>query len=175
MDETPMRSARHAGLAVRAAVLAWACAMLTLALAATPAPRQPTPADTLFGQRVTICSYGVKLEALVARAEWAKAVAGATAPGDGMWAVAVVDVTNLGGAEESLYTFAKLRDERGREFKWAQYPPDPIDLSAAYGVKGAYEYFAPAVTEPSVMAFAVPSDAKSLTLRDDPIDPAACA
>lgn len=161
--------------ALRAGALAWAGVMLILAVAAAPAPRQPTPADELVGQHVTICSYGVRLETRVARAEWTREVAGATAPGNEMWAVAVVDVTNQGAADESLYTFARLRDERGREFKWAQYSPDPIDLAAAYGVKGSYESFAPGVTEQSVMVFAVASDARTLTLEADPADPASCA
>src|SRR4051794_2125145 len=105
-------------------------AITALAVIATGAPpaalAQPTPADTLVGKRATMCSYGVPIEAQVARAEWTKTVLGATAPGNGMWVVAVVDVMNRGQAEESLYTFFKLRDERGRDFKWAQYPPDPI-------------------------------------------------
>jgi len=140
-----------------------------------PAPVQATPADTLVGQRATICSYGVKIDALVKRAEWTKTLLGTAAPGNGMWVVAIVDVNNIGKTQESLYTFAKIRDDRGREFKWSQYPPDPIDLASAYGVKGAYERFAPGITEESVMSFVVAGDAKTLTLQDDSVDPASCS
>jgi hypothetical protein len=91
-----------------------------------------------------------------------------------MWVVTSVDVTNQGRTAES-HTFAKLRDERGREFKWAQYPPDPIDLAAAYGVKGAYLSFSPGITEPSVITFVVPGDSTTLTLLPDPVDPASCS
>jgi hypothetical protein len=161
-------------LSPRGRLLTAASAMLALLVAAAPAPAQATPADTLLGQRAVICSYGVRIEAHVARAEWTKTVIGATAPGNGMWVVAIVDVTNLGSANEGLYTFAKLRDERGREFKWAQYPPDPIDLAAAYGVKGSYEYFTPGVTEQSIMTFVVAGDAQTLTLQDNSVDPASC-
>jgi hypothetical protein len=153
------------------------CAALALtAITAPPlALAQPTPADTLIGKAATMCSYGVPIELRVARAEWTKTVVGATAPGNGMWVVAVVDVMNRGQAQESLYSFAKLKDERGREFKWADYPPDPIELASAYGVKGSYEYFTPGVTEQSVMTFVVAGDARTLTIEQNSLDPAACA
>jgi hypothetical protein len=144
-------------------------------IAATCHPSPPAnPAETLLGQRMTMCSYGVPIELTVARAEWTKTVIGVDAPGNGMWAVLIFDVTNKGVKDESLYSFAKLRDERGREFKWASYPPDPIDLSRAYGVKGSFEKFSPGVTEQSIAAFVVPPDVQSLTLLDASLDPAPC-
>ena len=148
--------------------------MLSLVGGTGTASAQPTPADTLVGRSTTICSYGVPIQLQVARAEWTKSVIGATAPGNGMWVVAIVDVTNQGLSDESLYTFAKLKDERGREFKWMQYPPDPIDLAAAYGVKGSYESFSPGVTEQSVITFLVAGDVKTLTIEENSVDPAAC-
>jgi hypothetical protein len=154
--------------------LSVACLVLSLLVPVVPVYAQPTPADTLVGQTVTFCSYGVPIEAQVARAEWTKTAAGATAPGNGMWVVAIVDVTVKGQSEEGLYTFAKLRDQAGREFKWAQYPPDPIDLAAAYGVKGSYERFTPGVTEQSVMSFLVAGDARTLTIEQNSVDPSAC-
>jgi hypothetical protein len=148
--------------------------MLSLLGGASSVSAQPTPADTLVGRSTTMCSYGVPIQLQVARAEWTKSVIGANAPGNGMWVVAIVDVTNQGQSDEGLYTFAKLKDERGRDFKWAQYPPDPIDLAAAYQVKGTYERFTPGVTEQSVIAFLVAGDVKTLSIEADSLDPAAC-
>jgi hypothetical protein len=172
-----MSSTKLNWLSSRVTVAISVLALLALVATAAPTPAlaQPTPADTLVGKAAITCSYGVPIEARVARAEWTKTVVGDTAPGNGMWVVAVVDIMNRGQAQESLYSFFKLKDERGREFKWAQYPPDPINLAAAYGVKGSYENFTPGVTEQSIMTFVVAGDAKTLTLEQNALDPAACA
>jgi hypothetical protein len=132
-----------------------------------PAPTSGNPAETLLGQRAVACNYGVELELVVARVEWTKTVAGATAPGNAMWVVAFLDVTNLSTQAEALYGAGSARvvDERGRQFNWAQYPPDPVDLSRAYGVKGSYEDFAPGITETTVAVFQVPGDVRTLTLE----------
>jgi hypothetical protein len=173
--EYPMSIANLARLFARGLLFVCMCTVLALVAAAPlPAMAQPTPADTLIGKRATICSYGVPIELHVVRAEWTKTVVGVTAPGNGMWVVAIVDVTNQGLEREGLYTFAKLKDERGRDFKWAVYPPDPIELAAAYDVKGTYEYFMPGVTEQSVISFVVAGDVRNLTLEPDSLDPSAC-
>lgn len=140
--------------------------------AAPPAPANP--AETLIGQRATMCAYGVPIELEVVRVDWVKTVVDATAPGNGMWAILIVNVHNLGVSDEGIYTFMKLVDERGREFRWAQYPPDPIELNRAYGVKGSYERFTPGVVEESIASFVVPSDVRSLTLVDASLEPERC-
>lgn len=114
---------------------------------------------------MTGCTYGVDFELAVVRAEWTKTVLDTTAPGNGMWVVAFVDVTNVGVKAEALVTHpVKLRDGRGREYDSKVYPPDPVDLSRAYRVKGAFESFQPGITEQTVLAFQVPQDAGPLTL-----------
>lgn len=137
--------------------------------AATPTPL-PNPAQTLIGQQVNACGYGVPFTFAVADAQWVKNVAGVDAPGNAMWAVAFMDVTNQGTTPTNLYNGqAKVRDDRGREFPWAEYPPDPVDVARALGVKGRFENFAPGITERSVMLFAVPADARTLTLIGLPV------
>lgn len=137
-----------------------------LAGAAPAAAAGPAnPAETLIGQRVTACNYGVDFDIAVARVEWTKSVIGSDAPGNGMWIVAFVDVTNLSTKAEALVTRPlKLQDERGREFNVREYPPDPVDLSRAYGVKGAFQNFEPGITEQTVLTFQVPDSIGPLTL-----------
>lgn len=135
-------------------------------VAVAPMPATPaSPAETLAGQRVTACNYGVDFDIAVARAEWTKTVLGNTAPGNGMWIVAIIDVTNLGTTAEALTTRpVQLRDGRGREFNVREYPPDPVDLFRAYNVHAAFENFQPGITERSVVTFQVPDDVGPLTL-----------
>ena len=114
---------------------------------------------------MTACNYNVDFAIAVARAEWTKTVAGATAPGNGMWIVAIIDVTNLSTTAEALTTRPlQLRDGRGREFNVREYPPDPVDGSRSYGLKGAFEAFAPGITEQTLVTFQVPDDVGPLTL-----------
>lgn len=138
------------------------------------APAIANPAETLIGQRATTCSYGVPIEIAVTGVEWAKTVIGNTAPGNAMWVVAFIDVTNLGTTDERLYgrVSAKVVDERNRDFDWREYPPDPVDLGRAYGVKGWYERFSPGITEASIAIFQVPGDVQRLTLAGKSIGPA---
>jgi hypothetical protein len=144
------------------------------ALSTPPAPAPANPAETLVGQRATVCSYGVPIDIEVARVEWTKTVIGNSAPGNAMWIVAFIDVTNQGTKNESLYGPASARvvDERGREFDWREYPPDPVDLARAYGVKGWFEPFSPGITEQSVAVFQVPENVQRLTLVGKSIGPA---
>lgn len=128
------------------------------------APAPANPAETLIGQRAVVCNYGVPLELAVARVEWVKTLLGTDAPGNAMWVVTYLDVTNQGTTDESLYSTASLTDERNRSFIWRAYPPDPVDFGRAYGVKGSYENYAPGITEQTVAAFQVPGDVRSLTL-----------
>jgi hypothetical protein len=131
---------------------------------ATP-PAPANPAETLVGQRVTACNYGVDFEISVARVEWTKTVLNDTAPGNGMWIVAFIDVTNLGTKAEALTTRPiQLRDGRGREYRVREYPPSPVDLFRAYMVKAAFSNFEPGITEQSVVTFQVPDDVGPLTL-----------
>ena len=133
--------------------------------APAPAPGPANPAETLVGQRVTACNYGADFEIGVARVEWTKTVLGTEAPGNGMWIVAIIDVTNLSTMAEALTTRPlQLRDARGREFNVREYPPDPVDLFRAYGVHAAFQNFEPGITEQSVVTFQVPGDVGPLTL-----------
>lgn len=134
---------------------------------APPPAAAANPAETLVGQRATTCSYGVDLELSVARVEWTKSVLGLDAAGNAMWVVAFLDVTNVGTKDESLYgpPSARVVDERGRQFDWRQYPPDPVELFRAYGVRASFQPFAPGVTEQTVAVFQVPGDVRSLTLE----------
>jgi hypothetical protein len=101
----------------------------------------------------------------VARVEWTKTVLGTAASGNGMWIVAIIDVTNLGTEAEALVTRPlQLRDGRGREYNVREYPPDPVDLYRAYGVHAAFNDFEPGITEQSVVTFQVPDDIGPLTL-----------
>ena len=139
--------------------------MATGAVAPPPAaPVTATPADSLIGQRATLCAYGVEIEAAVARVEWTKTLLGNAAPGNAMWIVAFIDLTNLGTMNGGPYDSLLVRDARGREFPWRSYPPDPVDFSRMYGVKGSFESFAPGITEQTVAAFQVPGDVGPLTL-----------
>jgi hypothetical protein len=135
-------------------------------VAPAPTTRAPaTPADSLIGQRATLCAYGVETEVVVARVEWTKTLVGETAPGNAMWIVAFIDVTNQGTMNGGLYDSLLVRDARGREFPWRSYPPNPIDFARMYGVKGAYENFAPGITERTVASFQVPDNVGPLTLE----------
>jgi hypothetical protein len=131
--------------------------------AAPPAPANP--AESLVGQRATLCAYGIEFEVTVARVEWTKTVIGQTAPGNAMWIVAFIDVTNLGTEDGGIYESLLVRDDRGREFLWRSYPPDPVDFSRAYGVKGAFQEFAPGITEQTVASFQVPDNVGPLKLE----------
>jgi hypothetical protein len=123
------------------------------------------PAETLVGQRVTACNYGVDFEIGVSRVEWTKSVLGNNAPGNGMWIVAIIDVTNLSNKAEALTTRPlQLRDGRGREYNVREYPPDPVDLFRAFMVHAAFQNFEPGITEQSVVTFQVPDDVGPLTL-----------
>jgi hypothetical protein len=132
---------------------------------AQSAPAPSNPAESLVGQRVTACNYGVDFEIGVVRVEWTKTVLDATAPGNAMWIVAIIDVTNLANKAEALTTRPlQVRDGRGREYNVREYPPDPVDLHRAYSVHAAFQNFEPGITEESVVTFQVPSDAGPLTL-----------
>src|SRR5579884_3965759 len=93
-------------------------------IAATCHAGPPTnPAQTLVGQRVTACNYGVDFDIAVSRVEWTKTVLDATAPGNGMWIVAYIDVTNLGTQAEALITRPlQVQDGQGRQFNVQEYP-----------------------------------------------------
>jgi hypothetical protein len=140
---------------------------LNAALSAISAPPSApaNPAETLVGQRVTGCTYQIDFDLAVSRVEWLKTLLGTTAPGNGMWIVAIIDVTNLGNTAASLTTVPVLvRDGRGREYQVRNYPPDPVDFPRAYGVKLTSDRFEPGITEQSVIAFQVPDDVGPLTL-----------
>lgn len=147
------------------ATVAEAQAALAGGAPAPVASAPANPAESLVGQRVTACNYGVDFEIGVARVEWTKTVLGTTAPGNGMWIVAIIDVTNLSTTAESLTTRPlQVRDGRGREFNVREYPPDPVDLFRAYMVHAAFDRFQPGITEQSVVTFQVPDDVGPLTL-----------
>jgi len=130
-----------------------------------PAPVAANPAETLVGQRVRACNYNVDFDIGVTRVEWTKSVLGTSAPGNGMWIVAIIDVTNVSAKAEALTTRPlQVRDGRGREFNVREYPPDPVDLFRAYNVHASFQNFEPGITEQSVVTFQVPDDAGPLTL-----------
>ena len=118
-----------------------------------------------MGQRVRACNYGVDFDIGVARVEWTKTVLTNTAAGNGMWIVAIIDVTNASNKAEALTTRPlQLRDGRGREYNVREYPPDPVDLFRAYMVHAPFQNFEPGITEQSVVTFQVPDDVGPLTL-----------
>jgi hypothetical protein len=130
-----------------------------------PAAAPANPAETLVGQSVTACNYGVDFQIGVARVEWTRTVLNTTAPGNAMWIVALIDVTNLSTTAHALTTRpVQLRDARGREYNVREYPPDPVDLHRAYNVHAAFTNFEPGITEQSVVTFQVPGDVGPLTL-----------
>lgn len=132
---------------------------------APPPPGPANPAETLIGQRVRACNYGVDFEIGVTRVEWTKTVIGQTAAGNGMWIVAIIDVTNLSTKAESLTTRPlQVRDAAGRQYNVREYPPDPVDLFRAYEVHAAFQNFEPGITELSVVTFQVPDNVGPLTL-----------
>lgn len=131
----------------------------------TGAAAPANPAESLVGQRVQACNYGTDFDISVVRVEWTKTVAGATASGNGMWIVALIDVTNLGTESEALTTRPlQVRDSRGREFEVREYPPDPVEVYRIYSVHAPFANFEPGITETSVVTFQVPSDVGPLTL-----------
>ena len=71
-EEDLMRFSTRPLASLWASLPIWASLMLPLLAPAAPAAAQPAPADTLVGQRATICSYGVPIDVQVARAEWTK-------------------------------------------------------------------------------------------------------
>lgn len=118
-----------------------------------------------MGQQVRACTYGIDFDIGVARVEWIKSVLGTAAAGNGMWIVAIIDVTNAGMKAQGLTTRPiQVRDARGREFNVREYPPDPVDLFRAYAVRAAFQNFEPGITEQSVVTFQVPADVGPLTL-----------
>lgn len=141
-------------------------ANMALAGGAPAAPSGPAnPAETVVGQRVTACNYGVDFELAVVRVEWTKTVLETTAAGNGMWIVAIIEVTNLSTKAEALTTRPlQLRDAGGREYNVREYPPDPVDLFRAYAVHAAFQNFEPGITEQSVVTFQVPENVSPLTL-----------
>jgi len=133
--------------------------------APAPARAPANPAESLVGQRVRACNYGVDFDIGVARVEWTKTVLTNTAAGNGMWIVAIIDVTNASNKAEALTTRPlQLRDGRGREYNVREYPPDPVDLFRAYMVHAPFQNFEPGITEQSVVVFQVPDDVGPLTL-----------
>lgn len=147
--------------------IAEAQAALAGRAAPVSAPPASNPAASLVGQQVRTCNYGVEFTVSVARAEWLKTVVGAEAPGNGMWVVAILDVTNESAKDEGLFSESlAVKDARGREFEWKNYPPDPVELFRAYNVKLQATKLIPGVTDQNVATFLVPNDAGPLTLID---------
>lgn len=172
LDDSNMTAGLRDGPSV--ATVAEAVAALGGSPAAPPAaaPRPPAnPAESLVGQVARVCSYGVPIDIQVVSVEWRKELLGTTAPGNAMWIVALLDVTNQGTTTETLYGggSAKVTDERGRDFDWRQYPPDPVDFTRAYNVK--LSGFNPGITEQTVAAFQVPGDVQRLTLVGKSLGP----
>ena len=134
--------------------------------AAAPAPSGASdPAGSLVGQQTRACTYGVDMDIAVARAEATRTLLGTTAPGNAMWLVVLINVTNVSNNAESLTTRPlQLRDRQGRVYEVREYPPDPVDLTRTYGVHAPYERFQPGITEQSVVTFQVPQNVGQLTL-----------
>jgi len=150
-------------------------ALLTVAVAVAlatgfPAPAPlaraaANPADSLVGQQVTACNYAADLEVVVVQADWTRTVVGETAPGGGLWIVALIDVTNVADKTEALTTRPlQLRDEAGNVYDVQEDPPDVTAVALAYGVTPPWQPFEPGITTRSVVTFLVPADVGALTL-----------
>jgi hypothetical protein len=157
---------RDAGVVATVSEASAALAAARRPVAVTPVPVEvATPAASLVGQRVTACNYAADLEITVVRTEWVKTVVGETAPGNDMWIVAIIEVTNVSDKAEALTTRPLLlRDGRGQEYNVREDPPGPVELARAYSVHPAFEAFEPGITEQSVVTFQVPDDVGLLTL-----------
>ena len=162
-DDAGLLAGMREGSAVATVAEAQAALAGGQPVAAPPAPANP--AESLIGQTVRACNYNVEFDITVAGVEWLKSVIGNVAPGNGMWIVALIDVTNASTKAEALTTRPlQLRDRAGREFNVREYPPDPVDLGRAYNVKGSYTNFEPGITERTVVTFQAPDNVGPLTL-----------
>jgi len=123
------------------------------------------PADSLVDQQVTACNYNADLEVVVVQADGTRTVVGETAPGNGLWIVALIDVTNVADKTEALTTRPlQLRDEAGNVYDVQEDPPDVTAVALAYGVTPPWQPFEPGITTRSVVTFLVPADVGALTL-----------
>jgi hypothetical protein len=135
-------------------------------LAPVGADAQQHPAQTLVGQQVTACKADVRLRFDVVQADWTKTIIDRTA--NGMWAVAVTDVTNLGPRLEYPQGLVKVEDNQQRIFDWTLFNGEHLyvetDLAAQYGVTPSWEGIDRGQTVRTVLIFEVAADARSLTL-----------
>jgi|SRR5579875_225032 len=136
---------------------------------ATSAPATNNPVSTLIGKTATnLCSYisDSNFTAHVDSAEWTKTKLGATAPGNGMWAILVVTVTNTGLKPDDALLLADLVDERGRTFKMVtsdDFPPY-YDLRRQLGVAYLTDTIQPGLSKQVLWVYLVPGDVTSLRL-----------
>src|SRR5919199_4003990 len=123
-----------------------------------------TPAQTLIGQRASVCYGPYRFNVEVLNADWQRSVAGQTASGNANWVVALVNATNLGTDTGIVAQTVELRDERGRSFSQSTNAGFTGDVAAAYGAKQPYDLFAPGITETVALPFEVAPDVQRLTL-----------
>jgi hypothetical protein len=130
---------------------------------------QQHPARTLVGQSVTACKADVRFRFEVVATDWSTRIVDRTA--NGMWAVAIADVTNLGPRLEYPQALVTVRDNAGRTFAWTLFNGEDLyvetDLAAQYGVTPSWEGIDRGQTVRTVLIFEVAGDARSLTLLPD--------
>ena len=162
---------------------AWVQGSGTITVSATAAQPQPasppsapampaaprSPVAGLVGQTFTnLCSY-ISLSnfsAHIDTAEWTKTKLGATAPGNGMWAILIATVTNTGRKPDDAFLIADLVDERGRTFEMVtsdDFPPY-YDLRRQLGTAYLTDTIQPGLAKQALWVYLVPGDVASLRL-----------
>lgn len=126
---------------------------------------QSDPIAALAGQQTQACNYNADLDVTVVWTDATAVLVGTPAPAGQIWAVLIIDVTNVSDKVEALTSRPlELRDDRGRTFEVSEDPPDVADVAAAYEVLSPWYEFVPGITERSVVTFLVPRDVAALTL-----------
>jgi hypothetical protein len=134
---------------------------------------QPDPARSLAGQSITACKGEFRFRFAVVSADWRSTISDRTAAPGSMWAVAVADVTNLGGEYGYPQGLVGVRDTRGRSFDWVLF--NGLDeyveneIANEYDVTPSWAGAEAGATTRTVLIFLVASDATALTLTPNDI------
>lgn len=145
-----------------------ACALLLGAgLTSAPARAQPNPAQSLVGQRITVCKGAERFRFTVVSADWREVIVDRSQPGS-VWAVAIADVTSLNADYSYFQQLVDVRDDRNRVFQWVLYNGPDIyvedELALAYNVTPSWAGVNPGQTVRTAIPFLVSADARSLLM-----------
>jgi hypothetical protein len=158
-----------AGLVLTAAMIA------AVGTARVSGPRlataqEPSPAETLIGQRVETCKSGHTFTVDVVSAYLAPSVQGKGADAGMAWLIVVADVANTSSERGDLYMALKVRDDRGGAFPYrSPGSREEIDLGYEYQVQPSFQALDVGWSDRFVFTFQVPARAMALTLLGDPI------